>query len=119
VTARRFRKAVGKVDVVFENVGRETLNESLMTLRPQGTLILVGNVSGEPLELLRPALSIMREHRMVGSAAYTRKEFEEAARWIGEQRVRPVYEAFPLTSINDVYRALEQRSIRGRAVLLP
>ncbi len=119
VTARRFRKAVGRVDVVFENVGRETLNESLMTLRPQGTLILVGNVSGAPLELLRPALSIMREHRLVGSAAYTRKEFEEAARWIGEQRVRPVYEAFPLMSINDVYRALERRAIRGRAVLLP
>jgi len=119
VTARRFRKAVGRVDVVFENVGRETLNESLMTLRPEGTLVLVGNVSGAPLELLRPALSIMREHRLVGSAAYTRREYEEAARWIADGRVRPVYEAFPLSAINEVYPAPEQRVIRGRAVLVP
>jgi alcohol dehydrogenase len=45
----------------MELVGSETINEGLRALPREGTLIK------------RPVLTIMREHRIVGSAAHTRK----------------------------------------------
>jgi len=119
ITASRYRKEIREVDVVFENVGGLTLNESLLVLRPEGTLVLIGNISGEPITLNRPALSIMREHRIVGSAAFTQREYEEAARWLGEGRVQVLFTPFPLQEINRAYERLERREIQGRAVLVP
>lgn len=119
VTTPRYRKVLEHVDVVFENVGSLTINESLRVLRPQGTLVLIGNISGEPITLMRPALSIMREHHIVGSAAFTPKEYEEAARWLGEGKVQVETTTFPLDEINRAYQLLEERKIQGRAVLLP
>ncbi len=119
VTTPRYRQEVPGVDVVFENVGSLTINESLLVLRPEGSLVLIGNISGEPITLKRPALAIMREHRIIGSAAFTQKEYEEAARWLSEGRVRVAYTSFPLDEINRAYELLERRAIRGRAVLIP
>lgn len=72
ITDREFSRKVRDVDVVLENVGAATINESLKTLRREGTLILIGNTEGEEIRLARPALTVMREHRIIGSAAYTR-----------------------------------------------
>ncbi len=119
VVSSRYRNVIREVDVVFENVGSLTINESLRVLRPQGTLVLIGNIAGTPVEIRRPALTIMREHRIVGSAAFTRREYEEAARWIARGSVRLAYEVFPLEAVNEAYRRLEARQVQGRAVLVP
>jgi NADPH:quinone reductase-like Zn-dependent oxidoreductase len=61
IIARDFTKYVRDADVVMELVGSETINEGLRALPREETLIK------------RPVLTIMREHRIVGSAAHTRK----------------------------------------------
>ena len=106
-----------KFDVVFELVGSKTINESLRALKKEGTLVLIGNVEGEPITLLRPALSIMRQHKIVGSAAYTKAEYEEAIRLIGEGKIKPIYEVYELEEINTAYKNLIERKVFGRAVL--
>ncbi|MEM3859976.1 MAG: hypothetical protein QW478_11345 [Candidatus Micrarchaeaceae archaeon] len=58
-------------------VGSKTINDSLKKE------VLIGNVEGEPITLLRPALTIMRQQRIVGSASYTKAEYEEAIRLMG------------------------------------
>jgi len=107
------------VDAVFENVGAPTINLSLAALRRKGTLVWVGNVTGEAPRLLRPAVTIMREHRIVGSAAYTRREWTLALEWIGSGRVRPFYRTFPRTAVAEAFAALDRGEVVGRAVLVP
>ncbi|AHC52215.1 alcohol dehydrogenase [Sulfolobus acidocaldarius SUSAZ] len=106
-----------KFDAVFELVGSKTINDSLRSLKKEGTLVLIGNVEGEPITLLRPALTVMRQQKIVGSAAYTKEEYEEAIRIIGGNKIKIIYESYELERINEAYRKLANREIFGRAVL--
>ncbi|BFH73095.1 alcohol dehydrogenase catalytic domain-containing protein [Sulfurisphaera javensis] len=106
-----------KFDIIFELVGSKTINDSLRALNKEGTLILIGNVEGEPITLLRPALSIMRQHKIIGSASYTKKEYEEAIRLIHEKKIKPIYQTYDLSDINRAYKDLQNRKVFGRAVL--
>ncbi len=108
-----------KVDVVLEIAGAPTVNESLRLLRPRGTLVLVGNVEGRPLEIRRPALIIMRELRVVGTAAYTPSEYREAVRMVHEGAVRPFYRLYRLEEVNRAYEDVASSRLVGRAVLVP
>ncbi len=111
------QKKIDPVDVVFEIVGTPTINYSLSVLRRQGTLVWIGNVTGTAPRIARPALTIMREHRIVGSAAYTRREWMQALEWIATGRVQPFYRTFPLSNVNTAYRAMDGGEVIGRAVL--
>ncbi|MCY0860097.1 MAG: alcohol dehydrogenase catalytic domain-containing protein [Sulfolobaceae archaeon] len=106
-----------KFDVIFELVGSPTINDSLRALDKEGRMALIGNVEGTPINIMRPALSIMRQHLIVGSAAYTKKEYEEAIKLIYEGVIKPFYTAFKLEEINEAYKNLLERKIFGRAVL--
>ncbi|MEM3209165.1 MAG: alcohol dehydrogenase catalytic domain-containing protein [Saccharolobus sp.] len=106
-----------RFDVIFELVGSKTINDSLRALKKEGTLVLIGNVEGEPITLLRPALTIMRQQRIVGSASYTKAEYEEAIRLIGEGKIKAIYEVYELEQINEAYKRLMNRQVFGRAVL--
>ena len=119
VTSLDFYRREGRVDAVMELVGGPTINESMRSLRPGGTLVLVGNITGEPIVIRRPALLVMREISIRGSAAYTPEEWLEAIRIVAEGRVKPFYRAYPLEEVNEAYRdALEGGRI-GRVILRP
>lgn len=117
ITEKEFSKQVKDVDVVMELVGSETINESLRSLSKEGILILIGNITGNEISLKRPALTIMREQKIIGSAAYTKKEVEEAIRLIHEGFIKPVYKTYPLEEINTAYLELRNANVLGRAVL--
>jgi len=117
ITEREFSKYAKNVDVIFEMVGSETINESLRALKREGTLILIGNVTGKEISISRPALSIMREHRIIGSAAYTKREIIEAVKIISIKEIKPVYQKFKLEEINEAYKKLMDGKIIGRAIL--
>src|SRR5579875_596434 len=105
ITEKAFSKIVKNVDVVFEIVGSATINESLRALKRQGTLVLIGNLEGNEISLQRPPLFIMREHRIIGSAAYTKQDFKEALS-IVSRYIDPYYTPYRLDQINDAYRDL-------------
>ncbi|WP_157463278.1 alcohol dehydrogenase catalytic domain-containing protein [Caldisphaera lagunensis] len=117
VTSFDFYKKFGKVDGVFEIVGSLTINESMLSLKKEGKLILIGNISGEPINLIRPAFIVMNEISIIGSAAYTKKEYEEAIKIISEGKVKPFYKAYNLSDINNAYNDIINGKIVGRAVL--
>jgi len=76
-------------------------------------------LGGRSIELVRPAMSIMREHVILGSAAFARSEYLEAVRMIHEGIIEPHYRTYPLERVNDAYRDIVEGRILGRAVLVP
>ncbi len=114
-----FYRSHGKVDFVFEVVGAPTINESMLALKAKGTLVLVGNVTGEEISIRRPALLVMRELKITGTAAYTKEEFEEAVKLVGEGAIRPFYSTYRLDQINEAFRDVTSGRLVGRAVIMP
>jgi len=119
VTRPDFYEEEGRVDVVIEMVGATTVNWSMRALRPGGHLVLVGNVTGEVVTIERPALFIMRELHMHGSAAYDLEEYKTAIRLVGEGHIKPFYKTYPLAEVNEAYRDVTEGRLVGRAVLKP
>ncbi|MET1101338.1 MAG: zinc-binding dehydrogenase [Pyrodictiaceae archaeon] len=109
----------GRVDAVFEVAGAPTINESLRALKPGGTLVLIGNVEGQPIVLERPALTVMREHHIVGSAAYTKREYASAIRIIEKGLIKPFYKTYKLNEVNKAYEDIVAGRLVGRAILKP
>jgi len=118
ITDRDFSRKVRDVDVVLEVVGSVTINESLRALKREGVLVLIGNTEGEEIRLARPALTVMREHRIIGSAAYTRNEVLEAARLLHKGAVTPVFKTYAFNDVNRAYEDLINQRVLGRAVLV-
>ena len=114
-----FYRTHGRVDTVIELVGSRTINESMRTLRPGGHLVLVGNVTGEPVTLERPALFVMREIHMHGSAAYSIDEYRAAIRLVASEAVKAFYEIYRLSGVNEAYKRVLGGELVGRAVLVP
>ncbi|QXJ31056.1 alcohol dehydrogenase catalytic domain-containing protein [Saccharolobus shibatae] len=106
-----------KFDAIFELVGSKTINDSLRALKKEGILVLIGNTEGEPITLLRPAMTIMRQHKIIGSASYTKAEYEEAIKLVGEGKIKAIYEIYELERINEAYKKMMERKVLGRAVL--
>ncbi len=119
VTNPDFYKETGRMDAVMEIVGAPTINMSMRTLRVGGRLVLIGNITGEPVTIERPALFVMRELIMTGTAAYTPQEYAAAVRLVGRGVIKPFYKTYLLSRINEAIRdALEGKRI-GRIVLKP
>ncbi len=119
VTSLDFYKKEGRVDVVVELVGAPTVNDSMRALKPRGRMALVGNVTGEPITITRPALLVMRELIVTGNAAFNKREYEAAIRLVGSGAVKPFYRRYRLDDVNLAYEAVLRREIIGRAVLVP
>jgi len=116
------------VPVVYDSVGRATLQGSLDSLQPRGLLVGFGNASGkaEPLDLLqlsqkgslfvtRPTLFhyiATREELLAASAALF------AVLQSGAVKV-DVSLRRPLSGAAEVHRLLETRATHGQALLLP
>ncbi len=111
-------RSMGRVDYVIDNVGAPTVNWSMRWLKPGGTLVLVGNVTGEPVVVERPALLVMREYRITGSAAYDKREYTEAVRLVGENVIKAFYRTYRLEEVNKAYNDVSEGRVLGRAVLL-
>ncbi len=114
-----FYKETGKVDVVMELVGKYTFNDSIRSLKPKGRMVLIGNISGEIIPIERPALLVMRELEIHGSAAFTKREYEAAIKLIGEGVIKPFYKKYKLYDINQAYSEALKGELLGRAVLIP
>ena len=117
VRSFEFYKGEGKVDGVFEIVGGITINDSMLSLRRGGRLVLIGNINGKDIILSRPAFIVMNEINITGSAAYTREEYEEAIRIISMGKVRPFYKVYKFEDINQAYYDVMHGKVVGRAVL--
>lgn len=128
--AERVRQLTGGegVPVVYDSVGRDTFESSLMSLRPHGLLVSFGTASG-PV----PPVKIFDLNRL-GSLSITGAAFAWFVRSRGELLSRAndlmdvvlrgavqirVNQTFRLADAADAHRALESRMTQGASVLIP
>ncbi|MDA0703088.1 MAG: NAD(P)-dependent alcohol dehydrogenase [Proteobacteria bacterium] len=76
-------------DVVVEVGGANTLKQSLRAVTGGGTVALIGNLSGNAVELNLPSV-FLKAAKMVGIVVGHRASFEALARCFAVNRLRPV-----------------------------
>jgi NADPH:quinone reductase-like Zn-dependent oxidoreductase len=113
LTARR------GVDVVVESIGEETWDRSIRSLARGGRLVTCGATSGyegktDIRYVFFKGLSIL------GSTMGSRSELLRIAEFMAGGRLRPVIDRIlPLDRIAEGHRAMAERSLFGKIVLVP
>jgi NADPH:quinone reductase-like Zn-dependent oxidoreductase len=105
------------VDVVIENVGAATWEDSLRCLRRGGRLVTCGATSGPQVGI---DLRRMFWHHwtLMGSTMGNAAEYAEVVRRLGQGELRPVVDrVFPLTQAKEAYERLERGAQLGKIVL--
>jgi NADPH:quinone reductase-like Zn-dependent oxidoreductase len=105
------------VDVVVDNVGAETLFQSIRSVGRGGRILIVGNSSGPKTEIdLR---YIFDKHiSIIGSTMAPHADFVTVMRLVFEGKLRPVVGAvYPLERIAEAHHALEAGTVFGKIVV--
>jgi len=113
------KKISDKVHVVLDLVGVPTLNSSIRSLRRNGRIVIIGNVSLERFEL-NPGYFILNELKLYGSSLASRQEIEEVLQMVVEGKLKPVIHAtLPLEEFQTAHEMLKSKGVCGRIVLVP
>ena len=117
--AREIRSLTNKrgVDVVIENVGAATWDESLRSLRRGGRLVTCGATSGPQVGLDIRRL-FWHHWSILGSTMGNAAEYAEIVRRLGQGELRPVVDrVFPLARAREAYERLERGEQLGKIVI--
>lgn len=115
-------------DAVYDSVGKDTFENSLLCLRPRGFMVLFGQASGAvppvDLQLLNARGSLYVTRPSLGHYLQTREELLRRAgdcfTWLAEGALHVrVDRAFPLAEAPAAHRALAGRGALGKVLLLP
>ena len=114
--------------VVYDGVGKVTMEKSLLSLKMRGTFVSFGNASGklDPLDvgkLIAPK-GLFLTRPSIAHYTSTRAELEEAAEKLFEmiKMKKVVIKLFKKYNLNEVVQAhkdLEGRKIIGPAIIIP
>jgi NADPH2:quinone reductase len=128
--AERIRQLTGGrgVDVVYDGVGAATFDDSLVSLRPRGTMVLVGAASGrvppfDPMRLEESG-SLYLTRPSIRHYTATRDELlaraAEVFGWIVEGRLDVrIGGRYPLEDARRAHEDLEGRRTTGKLILIP
>ena len=109
--------AGGRIDLVVDVGGGETLEASLRAVRPGGTIALVG-VLGGARATLTLTLAVMRQVRLQGVTCGDREAFEAMLRAISLEGIDPVIDSVhPLERAQDAFRLMEANAHVGKIVI--
>jgi len=114
----RVRKLTGKrgVDVVFEHVGADTWNGSLLSLRRGGRLVTCGATSG-PSASLNLMQLFQQQYRIIGSFGCTLSDIEKSLTKMA-LGLKPVIDTLvTFETAADGLARLEDRRVFGKIVL--
>jgi alcohol dehydrogenase len=112
------RKLTAKkgVDVVFEHVGAETFNGSLLCLKRGGRLVTCGATSGSSTTLNLMQL-FQQQYRIIGSFGASMRNIRESLAKMAAG-LRPVIDSeFPLSEIERGLARLESRQVFGKIII--
>jgi len=107
------------VDVVVDNVGRATLNTSMLAVARGGRIVIVGNTSGPQTEIdIRYLFS--KQISLIGSTMGSRQDFRTITALLWDGKIRPVIDSvMPLSEGKEAYRRMEEGKQSGKIVLTP
>ncbi len=105
------------VDVVIDNVGAATFQNSLRALRRGGRLLTVGNSSGPRFEIDNRFL-FGKHLTIIGSSMGTTADYEQVMGLVFKGRLRPVIDTvYPLEQGPTALRRLQEGDVMGKLVL--
>lgn len=109
--------AGGRVDLVVEVGGAETLDQSVRCVRPGGTVALIGVLSGN-FATFNLSLAVMRQVRMQGVTCGDREAFEAMLRAIAHRPIDPVIDRrFPLAEAPAAFAHMKAAAHVGKIVI--
>jgi NADPH:quinone reductase-like Zn-dependent oxidoreductase len=112
---RKITKKKG-VDVVFEHVGAETWNGSLLSMRPGARLVTCGSTSGVSVNMNLMQL-FQRQYRIIGSFGAPIRAITDGLKRM-ERGVLPVIDSqYPLEDFGKGLERLETRRVFGKVVI--
>jgi NADPH2:quinone reductase len=115
------------VDVVYDSVGRDTIEESLASLRTRGLLVSFGQSSGaiegfDPVVLSRHGSLFLTRPTLFDYIAERTELGENAADLFGVVSrgavTIPARQTYPLADAAEAHRALQARETQGSTVLV-
>jgi len=116
------------VDVVYDSVGKDTIQGSIRCLAKRGTLVLYGQSSG-PVTTIDPAeladagsLFFTRPHlaHHIASREELDKRSQDIFSWYLQGKVSlNIDKVYPLSDVAEAHRRLEDRSRSGKLLLIP
>ena len=107
------------VDVVFEHIGPETLNKSILCLRRHGRLVHCGVTSGNAASFDLRYL-YMNQISIQGSFMGGIKELRQVIRLVEKGKLKPVVDQiFPLSQTKQALTRMLQRKNFGKIILTP
>lgn len=111
--------AGGRVDLIVDVAGADTLDHGLRIIRPGGTIALVGVLSGAMAQINLP-LALMRQVRLQGVTCGHRESFEAMLRAIALHGVDPVIDSrFALDESRAAFTRMADNAHVGKIVVLP
>lgn len=117
--AQEVRALTGKrgVDVVVENVGAATWEESLRCLAKGGRLVTCGATSG-PNVVTDARRLFWNQYTIMGSTMGSEAEYRETVRVLGGGELRPVVDrVYPLAEARRAFERLDQGEQLGKVVV--
>ena len=100
-------KTNGGFDKVIECCGNApAVTESLMTVKPGGTVVLVG-VSNVPINIPL-VVGVMKEVNLKGAIAYTEEEFDTVIKMIADKRINVTKYIDDLVSLDKAQESFER-----------
>lgn len=117
VKAVRALTAKRGVDVVVENVGEATWEQSLRLLARRGRLITCGATTGPKVTIDLRRL-FWHQWDIMGSTMGSADEFREIVRVLGQGHLRPTIDStFPLERAHEAFKRMEQGAQMGKIVV--
>ena len=112
---RKITKKKG-VDVVFEHVGADTFNGSLLSLKRGGRLVTCGSTSG-PSTTLNLMRLFQQQYRILGSFGATMRNIAESLDKMAAG-MRPVIDTeVPIADVASALQRMESRQVFGKIVV--
>jgi NADPH:quinone reductase-like Zn-dependent oxidoreductase len=112
------RKITAKkgVDVVFEHVGAETFNGSLLCLKRGGRLVTCGSTSG-PSTTINLMQLFQQQYRIIGSFGASLRNIRESLAKMAQGLLPVIDTELPLAQLERGLSRLESREVFGKIVL--
>lgn len=117
--AKEVRKLTGRrgADLVVENVGEATWEQSLRALGKRGRLVTCGATTG-PQVAIDVRRLFWNQHTIMGSTMGNHAEYREIVRLLGQGRLRPrVDSTFPLDKTPDALHRMQTGQQTGKIVV--
>lgn len=115
---KMFKLSEGRgFDVIVDNVGQATLNDSLKLVKPGGRIVVVGNTSG-PHFSLDVRYLFAKQISLIGSTMGNYKDYHDVMKLVFAGHIRPIIDqVFPFDAAKEAMQRLEKGAQFGKILL--